>query len=210
MSAEDLKEAMHSAKSAMDNALLDADGKLSPLQLLKTAYSKNITIEEWNQLVVNLNATLSKMSANDALVGTMYRVVSKLYDDFEAIGGMFGDRIRVRYGYVTTLQYDSERRPLGVETTLSMDQSYYLITKGGSNLTDDEYRDYVGRIIGGESLVSEDDLLMYQCIVFDSSGNAYRLRKEPEGQVRAYTINTGTSLDFVRLGTTIDGTVDIN
>lgn len=128
----------------------------------------------------------------------------------EAVEGAFGDQSLLRYGYVTTLAYDSDNVPLGVETTLSVDQTYYLITKNGANLTDAEYREYAGKIVGGDALIPTNDPRKYQCIVSDSLGKMYTLRKDPSGQVRAYIFKMGTAIDFIRLGTTIEGTVDIN
>ena len=48
---------------------------------LKTAYSKNITVEEWNQVVLNNNSILEELSAEDTHVASIHDTVEQLCAD---------------------------------------------------------------------------------------------------------------------------------
>ena len=83
MSRETLKATMESAKSSRDGVFSGAEGDAAPISLLKTAYSKNITIEEWNQLAVDMDVVLRELSADSALLATVYSMTSQLCDDVD-------------------------------------------------------------------------------------------------------------------------------
>ena len=77
----ELKNVVESAKHTRDitigNNVLMESGEVSP----KTAYSKNITIEDWNQLVAKVYAMATNGSAERALANGMYDAIVKLLNN---------------------------------------------------------------------------------------------------------------------------------
>lgn len=73
-----LKDLATSAKSSRDNVVDGNASSISASMSPKTAYSKNITIEEWNQLVANSTAILQNASKERDFSTAIYNWVSYL------------------------------------------------------------------------------------------------------------------------------------
>lgn len=84
-SKSELKTIMESAKSERDGVFQHNSSTVVPTLPIKTKYSKNITVEEWNQLAINVGALTQDLSYEFTFTDKMYDLTKKLSDDVTRI-----------------------------------------------------------------------------------------------------------------------------